>query len=127
MYNPIFNYTDKLVDSLIKLESHKTTLQNLDLTYNIRSKLTAHTRVLDLFHLAHILNLDLTIKDVERLANGIKPDDIDEVRKNILVNYKNTIDFNRSSLADSYAELDLSILKHLNKLLIVQWREKLGC
>ncbi len=123
MYSPKFSYNDKSVQNLVKFENHKTTLQNLDLSYNVRYKLSQRSKSLDIFHLAHILKLDLTLKDAEKLVSTQKLDRVDETRLSILKNFKNALDFNRSSIADTYAELDKPVILHLNKLVLTQWRE----
>jgi Fic family protein len=123
MYTPRFNYSDKLVQNLVKVEHNKTILQNTDLSYNVRHKLDIRTKTLDLFHIAQILKLDLTLKDSERLANNVRLDTLEELRGSIIKNFRNAIEFNRSTIADTYSELDKSVILHLNKLVLTQWRE----
>ncbi len=125
MYEPKFTYTDKLVSQLIKLENGKTVLQNLDLSYNVRHKLTMIAKSYDMLHLAHMLGMDITLKDAEKLASGVKLDNFaaNDPKIALISNFRNTLEFNRSNIADTYAEVDFTILLHLNKLILTSWRE----
>ncbi len=123
MYNPKFNYSDKLVLNLVKIEHNKTLLHSHDLNYNVRYKLAQHIKKIDIFHAAHSLKLEITLKDAEKVVAGNKLLEIEEPRSTILKNLKNTLDFNRSQQAESFGEFDTSVMLHLNKLLMLQWRE----
>src|SRR5690606_7486046 len=46
-----------------------------------------------------------------------------ELRSTVLKNLKQVFDFNRSQIADTYQEFDMSIVLHINKLVLNQWRE----
>ncbi len=123
MYEPQFNYTDKLVSNLIKLENNKTIIQTLDLPYEARNKLYNRTKAQNLFHLAHMLNLNITIKDAERILTGVIPQTDDPAKRDILVNFRNAEEFIRSPQADNFAEFDKTIIVELNKILVLNWRE----
>jgi Fic family protein len=125
MYEPKFSYTDKLVSQLIKLEGIKTSLQDLDLSYTVRHKLTMKAKSFDMFHLAHMIGLDITLKDAEKLASGVRLDNFtaNDPKVALIANFRNTLEFNRSNIADTYAEVDFTILLHLNKLILTSWRE----
>lgn len=123
MYEPKFTYTDKLVTALIKLENTKATLSNLDLTYNVKHKLTTNAKSLDMFHLAHMLGFELTLKDGEKLSSGVRVDGIDDTSFKLIQNFRNVLEFNRSTMVDTYSEVDYAVLHHLNRLLISGWKE----
>jgi len=123
MYNPQFNYSDRLVQNLVNLERNKVLIQNTDLNYNTRHKLNNHVRALNILHLSNIINLDLTLKDAEKLINNGNIEDVDEIRLSILKNFKNALDFNKSNMADTYSEFDRSLILHITKLVLTQWRE----
>jgi Fic family protein len=123
MYTPKFNYSDKVVQNLVKIERSKTILENLDLSYGIRQKLLTQLKAKDIMHLANGMGLDITLKDAEKLVNSQRIESVDETRSTILKNFKNAIDFNRSNVADTYAEFDRSVLFHITKLILNQWRE----
>lgn len=123
MYEPKLIYTDNLVSSLIRLENHKATLNNLDLTYNVKHKLTTNAKSLDMFELATMLGFQITIKDGEKLSTGIKVEGIDEASFKLIQNFRNVLEFNRSTIVDTYSEVDYAVLHHLNRLIIAGWKE----
>lgn len=123
MYQPKFTYTDNLVASLIKLENNKATLSTLDLTYNVKHKLATNAKSMDLFQMANMLGYNITIKEGEKLSNGVKIDGIDEGSFKFMQSFRNVLEFNRSTMVDSYSEVDYSVLHHLNRLLIGGWKE----
>ncbi len=123
MFDPKYSYTDKLVTNLIKIENQKTQLQTIDLSYDVRHKLALQNKTLDMFHLAHMIGLELTLKDAEKLATGMKLETLTDDRANMLANFRNALEFSRSNVSDTYAEVDFTILLHLNKLILTSWRE----
>ncbi len=123
MYTPKFNYSDKVVQNLVKIERSKTTLETLDLSYTIRQKLLSKNKAYDVLYFSNMLGLELTLKDAEKIVNSQRVDEIDEIRSVIIKNFKNVLDFNRSNVADTYSEFDKPIILHLTKLILNQWRE----
>lgn len=123
MYNPVYSYSDNLVNSLLKIESLKTYLNALDLSYTIRHRLTMNAKTQDLFHFGHLLGLDMTLKDAERIAGGLRLEGFKDQNAYIINNFRNTLEFNRSNIADTYSEIDFTVLLHLNKLITSSWRE----
>ncbi len=123
MYTPKFNYSDKVVQNLVKIERSKAILENQDLSYGVRQKLLLQTKSYDILHFSNMLGLELTIKDAEKIANSQKIETMDEMRSIIIKNFKNVLDFNRSNVADTYSEFDKPIMLHLAKLILNQWRE----
>ena len=123
MYEPKYRYTDKLVSSLIKLENSKATLSSLDLTYNVKHKLTTNAKALDMFHLANMIGFEITLKEGEKLSNGVKIDGIDDSSFKLIQNFRNILEFSRSTIVDTYSEVDYAVLHHLNRLLISGWKE----
>ncbi|MFS8131080.1 MAG: Fic family protein [Candidatus Dojkabacteria bacterium] len=123
MFEPKFTYTDRLVSQLIKLEGNKISIHSLDLNYNVKYKLTLNAKATDIFHIARMLENEVSLKDAEKIATGIKPDGIDESKFVLLQNFRNVLEFNRSQMVDSYAEMDFAILTHLNKLVTANWSE----
>lgn len=123
MYEPTYSYNDSLVSTLIKIEQNKVNLQNIDLSYNLRQKLLQKLKVLDIFHAANSLKLEMTLRDAEKIALGQSLESVDEIRSILLKNIRQTLEFNRSNVADTYSELDKSVVLHINKIMLNQWRE----
>ncbi len=123
MFRPNFNYTDKLVTSLVKLENLKAQLASMDFSYPVKHKLSMNAKTQDIFHLGHILGLDMTLKDAEKIAGGLRLDGFKDQNAYILGNFRNALEFNRSNIADTYSEIDFTVLLHVNKLITSSWRE----
>ncbi len=123
MYQPQFKYTDKLVTELVRLENYKTTLQDIDLSQDSKFKMNLSTKIYDMFHLAHILGVEITLKDAEKLSTGMTIESIDPIKLQILINFKHLIDFTQSNASESYSEIDLSIVNHIHKMIVSDWKE----
>lgn len=123
MYQPLVKYSDRLVLGLVRLESLKTILMNTELAQDSKFKMNLSAKVYDMFHLAHILGIEVTLRDAEKLANGVSIENIDPVKLQILLNFKNIIDFTQSNLSDTYAEMDVGLVGHIHKLVVDSWKE----
>ncbi|MBF0102916.1 MAG: hypothetical protein HQK77_18620 [Desulfobacterales bacterium] len=77
----------------------------------------------NMFHLAHMIGVELTIKDAEKAVEG-KRVVTQDARGVVLNNFKNAMDFNRVEGREGYDEMDLNVILHLNKLLLGEWREE---
>ncbi len=122
MYEPKFSITNSLLNNVVKLEVEKSIIENTILTTKIRNGLVARAKALNLFHFAHIIGINLTLKDAEKIADGKKLV-TEDARGTLLNNFRNVLEFTRSSIADSYIDIDMNILLHLNKILLTDWRE----
>jgi len=123
MYNPKFTYTDRLVSSLVKIENSRTIISSMDLAYDNKYKLIQRAKTLDVFHLGHFLELDMTLKDAEKIAAGLKLDDIKDENAYKLKNFRDGIDFTRGQISDSYAEVDLTTIMHFHKIIMHGWHK----
>ncbi len=122
MFEPQFAITPTILNAIIKLENAKAIAEHAAPPYATRVKLQDRVKALNLFHLAHILGLTITIRDAEKLAEGRKLE-IEDSRTRILTNFRNVLEFNRSGAADNYLNLDSTLLLHLNKIVLTDWRE----
>jgi Fic family protein len=125
MYTPKYSYNDNLVSKLIKIENNKTAIACADLSADIKTGLVINSRALDIFHFAPSLGIELTLKEAERIANGGKPENLDELNTQVLVAFRSAVEFNRSNVAETHSEIDLNVIRHLNQLTIQNWRENL--
>jgi Fic family protein len=123
MYTPKFSYSDKVVQNLVKAERIRSSLENADLSYNSRFKLTNQAKAIDIFHIAHMLKVDMTISEAEKFIKTPEIEIAEIPKGNILYNFKNTLDFNRSGSTEVFTELDTGLILHLNKLMQHEWRE----
>lgn len=122
MYEPKYSISDRLLNSLIKLESDKAVMEHTELPTQIRDRLKDQERSLQLFHLAHMLGINITLKDAEKVAEGYQLP-IEDARGPILNNFRNVLEFNRSNIANSYIDVDQALIMHLNKIMLNGWKE----
>ena len=121
-YEPNFTITNKLLNSIVRLEIDRIAMDNNQLSYNVRSRMADAAKASNLFHLAHMLGLEVTIKDSEKLVEGRKLP-IEDNGSRLLTNFRNVLEFNRSVTPDAQFTLDVALLLHLNKIVLSEWRE----
>lgn len=121
MYQPSYQITDKLLASIVKIEVAKAKSEAVSLNYDLRSKAAQRVKAQNLFHIANMLNLNFTLRDAEKLAEGRKFE-LDDPRYTLLTNFRNILEFNRSGVADTYTNLDANILLNINKMIASGWK-----
>ncbi|MBD3280947.1 DeoR family transcriptional regulator [Candidatus Dojkabacteria bacterium] len=122
MFEPKHQISNNILNSIVKLEVQKKSIEFAGTGTKLRNKLQKRAKALNLFHFAHIIGINITLKDAERLADGKKLV-TDDARGTILNNFRNTLEFSRSNIAETYVDIDLNILTHLNKILLTDWKE----
>lgn len=122
MYQPNYQLTNKLVNDLIRLEVDRNTVETADLNPQNVQSLFLKAKGVNMFHMAHIIGVDLTLKDAEKAADGKKVSTQD-ARGTVLNNYRNALEYIRSNIAGTHYDLDLNVLLHINKILLTDWKE----
>lgn len=122
MYEPKFTITNKLLQEIVETEKTVTLITHSDISAQQLLKLKSTSKTYNLFHLAHMLNTDLSLKDAQRITEG-KLYDQDNKTSIILSNLRNVLEFTRTTLQDDYRDLDASMLLHMNKNLLANWKE----
>ncbi|KKQ36335.1 MAG: hypothetical protein US52_C0001G0003 [candidate division WS6 bacterium GW2011_GWA2_37_6] len=122
MYEPEYKITNSLLNNIVKLEVEKSKIESSQMPTRVHNKLAARAKMLNVFHFAHLIGVKLTLKDAQKISEGKKLQ-TDDARGTILNNYRNVLEFTRSNVSDSYVDIDLNILNHLNKILLTDWRE----
>ncbi|BCX14035.1 MAG: hypothetical protein KatS3mg085_567 [Candidatus Dojkabacteria bacterium] len=118
-----FLYNNKIVNHLIALESHKVNLSLLEISNDFKSKILNEVKLKNIFFIASILGIpQFTIKDAQKFLNskGFVAESLDY---QVLHNSINAFEFNKSALADTFNQTDESALLHINRLLILNWRD----
>lgn len=121
-YTPQYLISDRLLNYLVKLETSKALLEQADVPSGIKGSFKNEAKAFALFHLAHMLGINITIKEAGKLAEGRKLG-IEGVRMKLVNNFRSVLEFNRSNVAESYSELDITLMLHLNKILLNNWKE----
>lgn len=122
MFKPRFKITHNLLNNIAKFEAEKRSIEDLDLSSEViqKGKLLAEGK--DVFHLAHMMGMNLTIKEAKKIASG-KTLVIEGSKGKYLTNYRNVIEYIKST-QNAYYPLQKTLLVHLNKIVINQVAEK---
>lgn len=120
-----YQLTNTLINNIVKLEVEKSRLEDIytKLDDPSKAKLDQEQKRNEIFHIAHILGLDITLKDAEKFILG-RIETGDNQRLAILRNYKNAVEYIRSNRNDYIADLSKELILHINKLLIFNWKEQ---
>lgn len=122
MYEPKYNLTHTILNNILKFEILKTRIECLDISEDTRAEMKKRTKSTNLLHLGHLVGVNLTIKDAEKIAEG-KRLETEDARGLLLTNFRNVLEFVRSNVVDTYSDVDLNVLLHINKLMITTWKE----
>jgi len=122
MFNPQFTISNKVLTNIINIEKQLVKIEHLDISASQSLKLKANTKTLNLFHFAHMISYNLSLNDAEKISEG-KLYDQENANNLLLNNLRNSHEFVRSSLQDEYIDIDSSILLHINKILLSNWKE----
>lgn len=122
MFNPELFITNKILTNIVNIEKEILVLNASDITTQQKIKLKATSKALYLFHAAHMIGYNIGLKDAEKISEGKV---FDQENHNVVVlnNIRNLHEFIRSSLQDEYIDIDSSILLHMNKILLSNWKE----
>lgn len=117
-----YKLTHNTISHLIQIEVTKALLAETEVTGQTRANLQLKSKAVNMFHMAHMLGVDLTLKDAEKAAEGkqIKTEDI---RGTVLNNFRNALEFIQSNVTDDYMDIDSNIMIHLNKIMLTDWKE----
>lgn len=122
MFNPQFTINNKVLTNIVKIERLLVSIELLEISTTQSLKLKANTKVLNIFHFAHMISYNLSLNDAEKISEG-KLYNQENINNILLNNLRNSHEFIRSSLQDEYIDIDSSILLHINKILLSNWKE----
>lgn len=122
MYIANYRISDWFVNYLAELEAAKGVISVQISTGTTKSRLEKRLKSYNTFHLAHMLGVNMTLADAEKLIDGRKLP-FEDVRGTLLNNFRNVMEFNRSNIVESYSNVDINLVTHLNKLVLTDWKE----
>ncbi len=122
MYQPKYTITDSLLMVITELEQNRTKLELANFPTNTFKDLMKKSKAVNMFHLAHMIGVELTIKDAEKAIEG-KKISTNDARGTILNNFRNVMEFVRSDVTEAHLETDINLILHLNKILLTNWKE----
>lgn len=123
MYQPKYFLSDKLLINIIDFELAKKTIEDFDYDTNTKKSMVNKAKAINLFHLAHLIGVELTIKDAQKAIEG-KKIITNDPRGTLLNNFRNCMEFIRSTVTENYVDLDVNLILHINKLLLTDWKEQ---
>lgn len=122
MFNPQFEITNKVLTNIVNIEKLLDEIKNLEISNIEILKLKNTSKTHNIFHFAHMISYKISLSDAEKICEG-KIYDHENESNLLLNNLRNTLEFIRTSLQDQYIDIDSSILFHINKLLLSNWKE----
>lgn len=123
MYQPKYALSDNLILNLINFELAKKTIQEFEYDNATRKTMENKSKAINLFHLAHLIGVELTIKDAQKAVEGKKLV-TNDARGTVLNNFRSVMEFIRSTVTENYVDLDINVILHINKILLTDWKEQ---
>jgi Fic family protein len=121
MLNVKYTISHSILLNIVKAELEKVNIESVDAPRATEEIIINETRTLDIFHLAHMLGLDMTLRTARRVVEG-KTILEEGLSNKLLNNFRNTLEYIRS-LSNSYSDLDAGSFLHLNKIILNGWRD----
>jgi len=123
MYQPNLTVSYKILNNIVEIEKLFNTLNEKELQSKVILEIKKKNRAMNLFHMAHIIGVELSINDASKAAKGNKIT-TDDARGTILNNYRNIYNYVHSTAKGSYIAFDLNLLLQFNKLLLSEWQDE---
>jgi len=122
MYVPQYSINDKILGQVVEIEKMSAIWKVKIPAYSLKTKFEDQSKAANLFFLAHTLGSDITMHDAEKLLSGRDLGLASDISL-LLTNFRNVLEFNHSNVADSYANVDASLLIHLNKIILMNIKD----
>lgn len=122
MFQPKYSLTNQIVQNIVDLEVSRSKISDVAISNRLEQELVSKSTSLNLFHFAHMIGVDITIKDAEKIAAGKKVETEDS-RGQILNNFRSIQQFLDTNANTNFLDVDIKSLMHLNKLLLTDWKE----
>lgn len=116
-----YTISHSILNNIVRVELEKAKIELVDAPRATEEIIINETRTLDIFHLSHMLGMDMTLRTAKRVVEG-KTILEEGLSNKLLNNFRNTIEYIRS-LSVSISELDAGAFLHLNKIILNGWRD----
>jgi len=116
MFTPKYSITDNILNNIVKFERDRNYLENINLNEYALAKLRLDAFSKDIFHLAHMNGINMSLNTSRKIASG-KMLSIDDSKGIYLTNFRNATEY-IYSLQPSFYSVQAEILFHLNKISI---------
>ncbi|MDD3647731.1 MAG: Fic family protein [Candidatus Dojkabacteria bacterium] len=126
MSEPTYKITNNILNYIVKFEIEKKGIEDKQFPEDIIQKARLNANADDIFHLANMLELNLSVKTARKIASG-KTLSIENYKGQYLTNFRNAVEYIMATQS-SYYPIQANILLHLNKVLITgiadEWDSK---
>lgn len=116
MYEPKFKLTHTILNNIVKFETERKGILDLDLDNDVIGKVRLAANSTDIFHLGHLFGVNITLKTARKIASG-KTLSVGDYKGLYLTNFRNAMEYILSTQT-SYYPVQGNILLHLNRILI---------
>lgn len=116
MYEPRFKITHNMLNNIVKFEVERKAISLLGVEDEVVLKARLKATSADIFHLGHLLGVNVTLKVAKKIASG-KTLSIGDYRGQYLTNFRNAVEYILSTQSAG-VPIQGNILIHLNKILI---------
>lgn len=116
MYDPRIKLTHNILNDIVKFEIEKKGIDDLALDDDITMKMRLGANSSDIFHLANLFGVNITVKVARKIAAG-KTTSIGDERGQYLTNFRNAMEYILATQT-AYFPVQGNVLVHLNKILI---------
>lgn len=117
-----YRINEKILKSIVEIERLRVWFQQNQYVIETEKELHNWANIQNLFHLAHMIGVEISIKDAEKALAGNKISTGD-YRGTILTNYKNCIEYFDKAFSSSYVSFDVNLLLHINQILLADWAD----
>lgn len=118
-----YQLTNNLVNNLVDLEVTNAEIKSLDITDDVKRKLQNTQFTQNIFHIAHILGHELSLRETEKFLSG-KISTENNINLLLLRNYRDVLEYINSNRGNNYLDLNSDFLMHINKLLLNGWKDE---
>lgn len=115
MTEPHFTITNTILNNIVATEVLRKGITDLSLDSGMVTKLQEDAFTREIFHLAHLLGVNIMLKDARKIATGRTIEG--SSNEKYLVNFRSAMEYIQSTNSSYFAVQD-SVLLHLNKILI---------
>jgi len=122
MFDPRYKLSHSMLNNIVKFEVERKGILETELDEAVENEIRLYGNSTDIFHLGHLLGVNLTLKMAKKIASG-RTLSIGDYRGKYLTNFRNAIEYILSTQS-SYFPIQGNILIHLNKILIKTFAEE---
>lgn len=120
-----YQLTNTLINNLIHLEVEKALIKNSGISKSSKIKLEEQQTLQNVFHIAPLLKLDMTLKEAARFSpKSVQLNDPKALE--VLSNFVQTLEYIRTQNEGTYVDINLTLIQHIHSLISNGFDETVG-